>query len=195
MGKISTAVLVLMASLAMQPTLAWDPWPCEVVLCMANPAGPTAALACVPPIQRLWREMSRPRFRMPSCQQQSYPDSDQMVRDVRSVVASNPNPSAAELQAGMTQTPIETPLPSSVAAITMTNSPFDPCEGGRTQVVTTGDYGQTGSECRGPLLGWMDDGSGLGYARARARRLHADFLQWRRFRYLRWRRAVAARPP
>ena len=62
MRKTLPALLVLgTSSIALSPALAsWDPWPCEVVLCMANPAGPTAAAACVPPIQRLWREMSRP---------------------------------------------------------------------------------------------------------------------------------------
>lgn len=36
-----------------------DQWGCEVLLCMANPAGPTAAPACVPPITRLWRVLAK----------------------------------------------------------------------------------------------------------------------------------------
>jgi len=39
---------------------------CQVVLCLANPAGPTAAAACVPPITRLWRDLARGRG-FPSC--------------------------------------------------------------------------------------------------------------------------------
>src|SRR5438477_12898590 len=34
-------------------------WGCEVLLCLANPEGPTAAAACVPPIHRLWHELAR----------------------------------------------------------------------------------------------------------------------------------------
>jgi hypothetical protein len=41
-------------------------WGCQVVLCLANPAGPTAAAACVPPITRLWRDLARGRG-FPSC--------------------------------------------------------------------------------------------------------------------------------
>ena len=166
MRKTLPALLVLgTSSIALSPALAsWDPWPCEVVLCMANPAGLTAAAACVPPIQRLWREMPRPRFRMPTCQQQSYPDTDRMVRDIHDVIATNPNPTAADIQAGMTQTAVQTPLPSSTAVVNMTFAPFDPCEGGRTQVISTGFDSQPVSECRGPQIGWIPDGSDYGYA-------------------------------
>lgn len=41
-------------------------WGCQVVLCLANPAGPTAAAECVPPITRLWRDLARGRG-FPSC--------------------------------------------------------------------------------------------------------------------------------
>jgi len=43
---------------AMSPVHA-DDWGCEVLLCLANPAGPLAAAACVPPIKKLWRELAR----------------------------------------------------------------------------------------------------------------------------------------
>jgi hypothetical protein len=39
-----------------QPTSDWG---CEVLLCLANPQGPTAVEPCVPPIQRLWRHLAR----------------------------------------------------------------------------------------------------------------------------------------
>ena len=32
-------------------------WACEVILCLANPQGPTAVSACVPPIKKLWSEL------------------------------------------------------------------------------------------------------------------------------------------
>jgi hypothetical protein len=47
------------------PTPTRD-WGCEVLLCLANPAGPTAVAQCVPPIRRLWRHLSRGRA-FPTC--------------------------------------------------------------------------------------------------------------------------------
>ena len=39
---------------------------CKVLLCLANPAGPTAIGQCVPPITQLWRDLTR--FRpFPTC--------------------------------------------------------------------------------------------------------------------------------
>ena len=40
------------------PTPVHD-WGCEVLLCLANPAGPTAVAPCVPPIEKLWSELAR----------------------------------------------------------------------------------------------------------------------------------------
>jgi len=34
---------------------AWDSWPCEVALCLANPQGPTAVAQCVAPIKKAWK--------------------------------------------------------------------------------------------------------------------------------------------
>ena len=34
-------------------------WACEVVLCLANPQGPTAVAECVPPIEKLWSELAK----------------------------------------------------------------------------------------------------------------------------------------
>lgn len=47
------------------PTPTHD-WGCKVLLCLANPNGPTAEKACEPPIHRLWRELRRGRP-FPTC--------------------------------------------------------------------------------------------------------------------------------
>lgn len=64
-----TAVATLTASL--QPftsndVQAEDNWPCEVLLCLSNPAGPTAVGQCVPPIARLFEHLSAGR-KFPIC--------------------------------------------------------------------------------------------------------------------------------
>lgn len=46
---------------------AEDTWPCEVLLCLSNPAGPKAVTECVPPINKLEAEMKKPRFQFPEC--------------------------------------------------------------------------------------------------------------------------------
>lgn len=43
-----------------------DQWGCEVLLCLSNPAGPTAEPSCKPPIHRLWRHLARGHS-FPSC--------------------------------------------------------------------------------------------------------------------------------
>jgi hypothetical protein len=43
-----------------------DNWGCTVFLCLANPQGPTAAAACVPPINKLWSELAKGHD-FPSC--------------------------------------------------------------------------------------------------------------------------------
>lgn len=48
-----------------------DLWGCQVLLCMSNPAGPTAVAECVPPISRLWRHLRRGRP-FPSCSQAGF---------------------------------------------------------------------------------------------------------------------------
>ena len=52
--------------LAVSAADAADLWGCEVLLCMANPAGPTAAPSCRDPIERLWAHLRRGRP-WPSC--------------------------------------------------------------------------------------------------------------------------------
>lgn len=49
---------LFLALLASSPARA-DTWGCEVLLCMANPAGPMAAAACVPPIKKLWKVLAK----------------------------------------------------------------------------------------------------------------------------------------
>ncbi len=36
-----------------------DDWGCTVLLCLANPSGPTQYAACVPPVTRLWSHLKR----------------------------------------------------------------------------------------------------------------------------------------
>ncbi|MEO8921576.1 MAG: hypothetical protein ABI330_01875, partial [Caldimonas sp.] len=41
---------------------------CKVLLCLANPAGPTAVSQCVPPITQLWRDLAHvPPRPFPTC--------------------------------------------------------------------------------------------------------------------------------
>jgi hypothetical protein len=45
-------------------------WGCQVLLCLANPAGPMAAAACVPPITRLWNALRKPKpDPFPTCEE------------------------------------------------------------------------------------------------------------------------------
>jgi hypothetical protein len=48
-------------------------WGCEVLLCLANPNGPTAVSECRPPIERLWRHLARGRS-FPTCNLASGPN-------------------------------------------------------------------------------------------------------------------------
>lgn len=41
---------------------------CTVLLCLSNPAGPTAVAECVPPIRQLWRDLARGRP-FPTCEE------------------------------------------------------------------------------------------------------------------------------
>ena len=43
-----------------------DQWGCEVLLCLSNPAGPTAVKECEPPIHRLWDHL-RDGHEFPAC--------------------------------------------------------------------------------------------------------------------------------
>jgi hypothetical protein len=45
-----------------------DQWGCEILLCLSNPAGPTAVKECEPPIHRLWDHL-RDGHDFPTCDQ------------------------------------------------------------------------------------------------------------------------------
>lgn len=47
-----------------------DDWACEVVLCLANPAGAMAVSQCVPPIKKLYRELAKGHA-FPTCNMNS----------------------------------------------------------------------------------------------------------------------------
>lgn len=51
-----------------------DDWGCQVALCMANPAGPTALAECVAPMQRLYDALRNKRG-WPSCGRVSAPSA------------------------------------------------------------------------------------------------------------------------
>ena len=54
---------------AVCPAQASD-YGCKVLLCLANPAGPTAVAQCVPPITQLWRDLARvPPRPFPTCEE------------------------------------------------------------------------------------------------------------------------------
>ena len=58
-------IFVLLISLFSRAVLA-DQWGCEVLLCLSNPAGPTAVKECEPPIHRLWDHL-RNGHEFPTC--------------------------------------------------------------------------------------------------------------------------------
>ena len=55
----------VVATLCVEPANA-DDWGCEVLLCLSNPAGPTAVEQCKPPIHRLWDHL-RHGHEFPTC--------------------------------------------------------------------------------------------------------------------------------
>jgi hypothetical protein len=64
------------------PTPTHD-WGCEVLLCLANPNGPTAVAPCVPPIRRLWRELARGHA-FPTCAMATGPGGRSYAQPVSS---------------------------------------------------------------------------------------------------------------
>lgn len=61
LSRIFSAVGASAALLFATTPAKADDWGCEVLLCLSNPAGPMAVAACVPPIQRLYRAIFKPR--------------------------------------------------------------------------------------------------------------------------------------
>lgn len=57
--KRSLVVLGVTLLAAAKPVTAADMWGCEVLLCLSNPAGPTAVAECVPPVSRLWKHLAK----------------------------------------------------------------------------------------------------------------------------------------
>ena len=60
----------LISSLVIGLTSHWvsaDQWGCEVLLCLSNPARPTAVKECEPPIHRLWDHL-RDGHEFPTCE-------------------------------------------------------------------------------------------------------------------------------
>jgi len=48
----------LLVALGAMPAAHASDWGCEVLLCLSNPAGPTAVAECVPPITQLWNALA-----------------------------------------------------------------------------------------------------------------------------------------
>lgn len=59
-------------------------WGCEVLMCLANPNGPTAVSECRPPIERLWRHLARGHS-FPSCNMASGPNGSSYARPTYSL--------------------------------------------------------------------------------------------------------------
>lgn len=51
--------LTLLALITLTSAAKADDWGCQVLLCLANPAGPMAAGGCVPPITRLYQALTK----------------------------------------------------------------------------------------------------------------------------------------
>ena len=63
-------VLALLSPLAFISTAHADDYGCKVLLCMANPNGPTAENECKPPIERFLREQAKkPPEKKPTCEE------------------------------------------------------------------------------------------------------------------------------
>jgi hypothetical protein len=66
---------VCVAVLLPSASFAEDTWPCEVVLCLANPRGPTALKECEPPIKRAWKAWAKGKS-VPECKKKNSDGSD-----------------------------------------------------------------------------------------------------------------------
>jgi len=60
------ALFILIVSVAVSVA---DEYGCKVLLCMSNPDGPKAVSECVPPIDKLLSDMSKPNFSWPRCEE------------------------------------------------------------------------------------------------------------------------------
>lgn len=66
MKKVMVASAMLVSAVLPQAAHASD-WGCQVLLCLADPRGPTTEGACVPPIEKLWDELRKARPKFPTC--------------------------------------------------------------------------------------------------------------------------------
>ena len=105
------------------PTPTHD-WGCEVLLCLANPNGPTAVAPCVPPIRRLWRELARGHA-FPTCAMATGPSGRSYAQPANSYYDRCPSGTSelalgqlAELAAPMN--PMAVPVTRSGTATTYT---------------------------------------------------------------------------
>lgn len=68
MRKATLAGLVALGATLGTSSAEASDYGCQVLLCLANPAGPMAVSACVPPISQLWRDLARtPPRPFPTC--------------------------------------------------------------------------------------------------------------------------------
>lgn len=66
MKKVMVVSAMAMAA-AMPQVVHASEWGCQVLLCLADPRGPTTEGACVPPIHKLWDELRKARPKFPTC--------------------------------------------------------------------------------------------------------------------------------
>lgn len=57
---------ILAAGIAFSQAAKADDWGCQVLLCLADPNGPTNEKECRPPIEKLWKHLARGKS-FPSC--------------------------------------------------------------------------------------------------------------------------------
>ncbi len=68
MRKITVFGVSILAGWAISSQAQASDYGCKVLLCLANPAGPTAVAQCVPPITQLWRDLAHvPPRPFPTC--------------------------------------------------------------------------------------------------------------------------------
>ena len=72
--KVFGGAFALLALLTLSGIARADDWGCQVLLCLANPAGPEGTPTCVPPIERLWAALRKnPPDPFPTCTMASGP--------------------------------------------------------------------------------------------------------------------------
>jgi hypothetical protein len=69
-------------ALVVLPTAQASDHGCTVLMCLSNPAGPTAVSECVAPIKKLWRDLAKGQA-FPSCDEADGADGKSFVRQVR----------------------------------------------------------------------------------------------------------------